>query len=487
MIRRIIAALFLSALLTGSANASPSCATGFISHKCAKEGLETARKHRAKAKKPAQEKKATDFGSQRRNARNPGPVSGDDHRYPYAGASAGPLYAHPGTVAGSPRRAARRSQGAPARSYGTTSRACLPGSITAKLNSLEARYGRFKIIATKASRPRIATGPSYHESCRAVDFTVPRGKYGAVSADLRATWGGGLITYSGCLHHIHLDAGPKIRAHKHVQCRAGYDESPDPAPVLTVEPKPVPALESYRLASIDPGQIINELDEATPIRGPPPSDIEIAEARQYLKRVATAGGTMMRQGVDAVMTRIKSTFEQRDIFSAFREATARGEVRDEGIAISIDRLHPDYALKLAATVKEARANGLPEARPFSCYRPPAYRVGGMRDKSESCHAYGLVCDMTGIGWARSKDAKKWASIASRGGLHRPHRSAREFNHWQLVPNKVCGTAAMRATITGDGPKSLESMWAAGTRLGSQVYVTAAKKTKKKRRVRMAAR
>lgn len=347
-------------------------------------------------------------------------------------------------------------------------RACLPGSITRKLNEIESKFGRVKIIATRAERPLLSNGrPSYHERCEAVDFDPRRGTYAAVANHLNATWPGTVITYSGKLHHIHFDTGPRIRAHK-----TADDHTHEAAP------------EPMRLASAMPNEPL--LDESPPI-DPTPAIVplvvvdEVAEARAYLKEVAGAGGTMLRQGVDAVMTRLRSSVEAPNLIASFKEALQRGEVREEGIAVSIDRLHPDYAVKLAKAVKEARANGLPKAGPFSCYRPPVYRVGGMRDKAASCHAYGLVCDIGGIGWARSKDSEKWGAIARRAGLYRPHRSAREHNHWQLVPNKVCGTAAMRTTITASGPKDLQAMWTAGTKLAGAEVSTRAKVRRAKHR------
>jgi hypothetical protein len=257
---------------------------------------------------------------------------------------------------------------------------------------------------------------------------------------------------------------------------------PGLAAVKPVEAPPVqPA--PIQLASVDPSEMLSEEPREKPIYLSD-RDIAIAEGRAYLRKVATAGGTMWRQGRDSVMTRLKATVEAPNLISAFKQALAKGEVRDEGIATSIDRLHPDYVLKLTAALKDARANGLPEARPFSCYRPPEYGVGGMRDKSESCHAYGLVCDMIGIGWARSSDSNKWARIAVKAGLYRPHRSAWEHNHWQLVPQKTCGTIAMRATITRAGPKDLEAMWQAGSKLAAAAvrrpYAEAISAAKKKR-------
>jgi len=355
----------------------------------------------------------------------------------------------------------------------TASRACLPGSITRKLDEIESRFGKVKVVATRAGRPPLSNGrPSYHERCEAVDFEPKLGTYGAVAKYLDQTWPGTVITYSGRLHHIHFDIGHKGRYHKTAE-----DHTHEVAPEL-------------KLASAAPGLPL--IEERAPMDPPAaivplvPIPDETADARAYLKQIAGYGGTMAAQGRDAVMTRLRATIEAPNLITAFKEATARGEVRDAGISASIDSLHPDYAVKLAKVVKEARAKGLPEARPFSCLRPPVYRVGGMRDKAASCHAYGLVCDMAGIGWARSKDSEKFAAIARAGGLHRPWKSAWEHNHWQMVPHKVCGTAAMRKTITKDGPIDLQKMWDAGTQL-AKAPVPMSKKRYAKKRYRVAAR
>ncbi len=80
---------------------------------------------------------------------------------------------------------------------------CLPSSIRAKIATIPMR----KIIATRAAR----ANKSYHPSCRAIDF-IPKSYAQAMSA-LR-NWPGTVITYSGKLHHIHIDNGPRGRYHK---------------------------------------------------------------------------------------------------------------------------------------------------------------------------------------------------------------------------------------------------------------------------------
>jgi hypothetical protein len=153
----------------------------------------------------------------------------------------------------------------------------------------------------------------------------------------------------------------------------------------------------------------------------------VEEAKTYLVATATPGYTMVRQGV----------------------------------TVAIDRLHPDFAVKLAAAIRLARASGMTEAGVFSAYRPPAFGIGGFSDKFNSLHSYGLAADLTGIGSAGSSAAHRWQAIVKEVGLYLPYGpdNRLEFNHTQLVPTKVAA-AAWRATITASAPKDLHGMWLA---------------------------
>jgi hypothetical protein len=166
---------------------------------------------------------------------------------------------------------------------------------------------------------------------------------------------------------------------------------------------------------------------------PPKSAVE--EAKTYLVKTATPGYTMTRQG----------------------------------ISVAIDRLHPGFAVKLAEAVKRARDEGLTEAGVFSAYRPPAFGIGGFRDKFQSLHSYGLATDMTGIGGPGSDAAHHWQRIVVDVGLYLPygpdHRV--EYNHTQFVPEKTA-PSELRATITADGPIDLRQMWLAS---GVDAFVT----------------
>lgn len=93
---------------------------------------------------------------------------------------------------------------------------CLPSSLKQKLNEVRAKFGPIKVVSSHRPGARIAGSGrrSYHASCRAVDFTPPKGKYKQVAAYLKASHKGGVGTYSCGMHHIHIDNGPRVRFHK---------------------------------------------------------------------------------------------------------------------------------------------------------------------------------------------------------------------------------------------------------------------------------
>src|SRR5262249_28308448 len=78
-----------------------------------------------------------------------------------------------------------------------------------------------------------------------------------------------------------------------------------------------------------------------PVERPCVEGPEVASERAYLVATSRPGGTMMRQGPE----------------------------------VAVARLHPEFAVRLAAAVREARGQGLREAGIFSAYRPPAFGVG----------------------------------------------------------------------------------------------------------------
>jgi hypothetical protein len=167
---------------------------------------------------------------------------------------------------------------------------------------------------------------------------------------------------------------------------------------------------------------------AAPSAEEPPTQDTVQEARVVLRETAKPGDTMLRQGPE----------------------------------LALARLHPEFASRLAAAIEEARSSGLPDVGCFSAYRPPAFGVGGYKDKAQSWHAYGLACDMSGIGRPNSKEAGLWHNIATRHGLVNPYCGSGswwEWNHYQLTPVKgVPAGDPLRKTITGRGPISLTEMW-----------------------------
>jgi hypothetical protein len=161
-----------------------------------------------------------------------------------------------------------------------------------------------------------------------------------------------------------------------------------------------------------------------PVRG---CDIELRHAHRYLLETARPGGTMTRQGPE----------------------------------LAIERLHPEFAKRLAIAIRQARDAGLTEAGVFSAYRPPAFGVGGFSDKYDSLHAYGLAVDMYGIGRPGSDEAQQWHYIAAANGIVCPYgyQNRLEWNHCQPTHlEAVREQNPLRDTITGTGPVNLELMF-----------------------------
>lgn len=166
-------------------------------------------------------------------------------------------------------------------------------------------------------------------------------------------------------------------------------------------------------------------------------DQAIEAARAYLVETARPGDTMMRQGPE----------------------------------IAIERLHPEFAQRLAGAIHAARKAGLSDVGIFSAYRPPVFGVGGFADKYYSLHAYGLAVDMYGIGRAGSAEARQWHEIAARHGIVCPYgyRNRAEWNHCQ--PTHLVAVKAenpLRGTIVASGPIDLHRMFETGTRFIADV-------------------
>jgi len=157
---------------------------------------------------------------------------------------------------------------------------------------------------------------------------------------------------------------------------------------------------------------------------------DVVSDQAYLIKTATPGGTMVRQGPD----------------------------------VAIGRLHPEFVTRLAAAIREARISGLPDAGVFSAYRPPAYGVGGFKNKFNSLHAYGLAVDMHGIGAPGSAQARLWTRIAAKHGVACPYgvNNPAEWNHCQPTRIKmVRPDSPLVKTIAPQGPINPVSMFEAG--------------------------
>lgn len=148
-----------------------------------------------------------------------------------------------------------------------------------------------------------------------------------------------------------------------------------------------------------------------------------------------------------------------------RTARIGGTMASQGVELAIGRLHPEFAKRLAGSIKEARSFGI-GASIYSAYRPPFLGIGGFSNKFCSLHAYGLAVDMAGIGRPNSGETKRWNAIAARHKIYAPYgiRHRREWNHYQPTFTRALCKDPIRQTITAHGPKNLSRMWEVGNRL-----------------------
>lgn len=222
----------------------------------------------------------------------------------------------------------------------------------------------------------------------------------------------------GLLHGAewgHADAGHFERLDRHSLARIKGEDVP-----MVERPHPL----------LGAGVPVTLLPYATAVEFEAAVGDAIKQARAYLIRTATVGGTMGKQTPGT----------------------------------SIGLLHPKLVERLAPAIREARGSGLPNVGCLSAYRMPVWGVGGYRNKFDSNHAYGLACDVTGIGRPGSASARLWHHIATRHGLYNPYIGTRaeryEWNHFQVTPTikAVAAVPALRRTITARGPKDVDEMW-----------------------------
>ena len=139
----------------------------------------------------------------------------------------------------------------------------------------------------------------------------------------------------------------------------------------------------------------------------------------------------------------------------------------QGPALAIERLHPEFVVRLANAISEAQRSGLPSIGIQSAYRPPAFGIGGFVDKFKSLHTYGLAVDMKGVGTPGSPEALLWHQIAARHGVICPYGpyNRTEWNHCQPTRYKVIlADDRLRETVTAQGPVDLDEMFDVGASL-----------------------
>src|SRR5262245_13366515 len=136
----------------------------------------------------------------------------------------------------------------------------------------------------------------------------------------------------------------------------------------------------------------------------------------------------------------------------------------QGTELAIGRLHPEFVVRLANAIREARIAGLSFAGVFSAYRPPEFGIGAFSDKFNSLHSYGLAVDVHGIGRPGSPEAQLWHEIAAKNGVFCPYGpyDRAEWNHCQPTSIKVIlAENPLRETISAAGPFDLDRMFEAG--------------------------
>jgi hypothetical protein len=122
--------------------------------------------------------------------------------------------------------------------------------------------------------------------------------------------------------------------------------------------------------------------------------------------------------------------------------------------------HPDFAVKLANAIQQARAQGLPIGV-MSGFREPnqtgsAYDAGG-----NSSHSYGLASDISGLDGPNGNITNQWAKIAGANGLSNPYGvgNAAEFNHWQLPPQPLERSPQLLAQLkAAKSSGNMQNVW-----------------------------
>lgn len=317
----------------------------------------------------------------------------------------------------------------------TTSRECLHTRTRAVLDALEGRFGKVVLVSTCRPGARMPSGDiSWHALNEAFDFNVPKGaNKGDVMEWLGKHSPGVTMSYSN-MGHVHTDTGT---FHK-VIYNASSEDAGNKAVAIWKERQEneyraaaLPYIAELGLPGVSIPPTLAEAKKPIPVNPIGVIVEALDDFRKYLVQTATIGGTM------------------------------RAQTPERAVGL----MHPVFARRLAKAIKVARAEGMSSVGCFSAYRAPGLGVGGYANKYDSNHAYGLACDMAGIGRPGSKQARRWHQIATANGLYNPYYGTRaywEWNHYQVTPTlkAVAAVPALRKTITARGPVEAERMWKA---------------------------
>ena len=138
----------------------------------------------------------------------------------------------------------------------------------------------------------------------------------------------------------------------------------------------------------------------------------------------------------------------------------------QGPELAIDRLHPEFVVRLANAIERRAAPGY---RSREC-SPPIDRLrsgrGLLRQVQLAAHLWARR-RYAGHRAARLTEAQTWHAIAARNGVVCPYgpRDRAEWNHCQPTSVKMILAAnPLRETVSAAGPFDLESMFEAGNPL-----------------------
>jgi hypothetical protein len=128
-------------------------------------------------------------------------------------------------------------------------------------------------------------------------------------------------------------------------------------------------------------------------------------------------------------------------------------------------MHPDFAVRLANSIQQARAAGM-HVGLQSGYRS-ANQTGSEFDAGGySTHSYGLGGDISGLGKPGAPNlaaSRQFFQIASANGLHNPYGydHPTEFNHWQLPAQPLASNTRTAHPIPSPELQRMQAVRARG--------------------------